>query len=259
MGRKKGIFGWTWRILLGIVLSPLALILLLALLLCLPPVQRKAVSVATGIISDKTGVDISLQHIGIKLPLDLSLDGLLAMNQQADTLLNVDCLRLSVNFESLKQGVIGINALRLSGVSIDTQNLVESVGINGSFGELCLVSDSTLFSGGNISTTFNKISLKDADVGIVLFDTEDSVSDSTSAATPDWKMDVRNLSLENITFSLLPAELYASVDKMAAAAHISLADGVYSVSGLTLTGGVLTTDGKNVQIASLNADATVDS
>ena len=54
MAGKKGFSGWLWRIVATIILIPVILLILTAILLAIPPIQQKAVAIATGYLSDAT-------------------------------------------------------------------------------------------------------------------------------------------------------------------------------------------------------------
>ena len=56
------------------MLSPVLLFLVLTVLLYLPPVQNWAVDKVAAIASEKTGMDISVDHVNLSFPLDLSID-----------------------------------------------------------------------------------------------------------------------------------------------------------------------------------------
>ena len=78
---------------MGIAVSiPVSIFLLLALLLYLPPVQNWAVKQFSAIASEKTGLDISVEHVRLKFPLDLHVDHVKVLQtndslpQQKDTI-----------------------------------------------------------------------------------------------------------------------------------------------------------------------------
>ena len=52
-----------------------ALLVILALLIYFPPVQRWLVEKATAYASEQTGMDISIRQVSQSFPLDLSVDG----------------------------------------------------------------------------------------------------------------------------------------------------------------------------------------
>ena len=63
------------------VITPLLLFIILAVLLYLPPVQNWAVKKAAAIASEKTGMEITIDHVRLAFPLDLGIDGFRAIKQ----------------------------------------------------------------------------------------------------------------------------------------------------------------------------------
>ena len=77
-----------WWILI-ILLSPVLLFVVLTVLLYLPPVQNWAVDKVTAIASEKTGMDISIEHVNLSFPLDLAIDEFRVL-QKPDTIADVE-------------------------------------------------------------------------------------------------------------------------------------------------------------------------
>lgn len=60
---------------LGIaVLTPVLLFIILAAMLYLPPIQNWVAQKVTAIASEQTGMEISVGHVSLEWPLDLSID-----------------------------------------------------------------------------------------------------------------------------------------------------------------------------------------
>lgn len=66
----------TLKVLLAVVITPIALFLILTLLLYCPPVQKWAVEKAAQVASEKTGMRITVEQLRLSFPLDLRLQGL---------------------------------------------------------------------------------------------------------------------------------------------------------------------------------------
>lgn len=69
----------TLKVLLAVVITPIALFLILTLLLYCPPVQKWAVDRAAQVASEKTGMRITVEQLRLSFPLDLRLQGLKAL------------------------------------------------------------------------------------------------------------------------------------------------------------------------------------
>ena len=68
---KYTLLGWSWRVLLGIALTPIFLLLLLFVLIYCPPVQKFAVDKAAEILSEEMGMEVTVENVNLKFPLDL--------------------------------------------------------------------------------------------------------------------------------------------------------------------------------------------
>ena len=80
----KKVFKW-----IGIaVITPFLLMIILAVLLYLPPVQNWAVKKVAAIASEKTGMEITVEHVCLEFPLNLGLEGFRALHPN-DSLPNV--------------------------------------------------------------------------------------------------------------------------------------------------------------------------
>lgn len=76
----------TLKVLLAVVITPIALFLILTLLLYCPPVQKWAVEKAAQVASEKTGMRITVEQLRLSFPLDLRLQGLIDARRDIVTL-----------------------------------------------------------------------------------------------------------------------------------------------------------------------------
>ena len=67
------------RIFAWIVLTPIALFLLLAILIYIPPVQQFAVDRAAQYLTKKTGVRFNVESVRLAFPLDLAIHNVTAV------------------------------------------------------------------------------------------------------------------------------------------------------------------------------------
>ena len=82
-------FGWTWRILLWVVLCPIVLLAIFSILLYIPPVQKWAVDKASDWLSEEMNMQVGVERVLLKCPLDLSMNGMYAI-QEGDTVLHAE-------------------------------------------------------------------------------------------------------------------------------------------------------------------------
>lgn len=205
MKKKRTLGGRIWRISLCILLFPLFLFLLLSVLLWVPSIQQWSVDKASAILSRQTGMEFSIDRVRLTPLIDLSLDGILALDEQADTLLASRKLLLSVDMSTLLDSVVSVRSLNLSDVVVNTKDLAKDVSITGSLGILRLISDRTLPFGNY--TSVDKLIVSDADITIVLPDSANH--EKTENAKPfKWIFDARDVSLSDVGVTLQPLGLH---------------------------------------------------
>ena len=127
----KKAFWW----ILGILLSPVLLFLILTLLLYLPPVQNWAVDKVAAIASEKTGMQITVDHVNLSFPLDLGIDGFHII-QQPDTIADVERMVVDVQLMPLFKNKVIIEELEVNNVKFNTAQFVEAAHVKGQFKRL---------------------------------------------------------------------------------------------------------------------------
>ena len=90
-----------------VLLTPIILFIILMILLYVPPVQNLIRKQATAIASDATGMDISVERIDLRFPLNLLVRGVL-MVQPADSAVDVQHPDTLLNLGSLKRTGTGM-------------------------------------------------------------------------------------------------------------------------------------------------------
>ena len=71
-------------------------LVLLPMLLYIPFIQNYAKNIACEQVSEATGWDVSVDRLLLKFPLDLSVDGVLVLDEQCDTMISAENLLLDV-------------------------------------------------------------------------------------------------------------------------------------------------------------------
>ncbi len=72
----------TLKTLMWIVIA----VLLIPVLLYIPPVQTLVKNIACGIVRDKSGMDIAIDRLSLRFPLDLTLEGVKVIEAAGDTM-----------------------------------------------------------------------------------------------------------------------------------------------------------------------------
>ena len=112
--------------MLGLLIAPFALLLLIAVLLYIPPVQRFVVAQATKILSERTGMTVHIDHLHLGFPLDLNVGGVEVIKAEGDTLLTLSSLSFSPSLRPLFDKQIEIPEIQLSGLNL---NYTDSTGL----------------------------------------------------------------------------------------------------------------------------------
>ena len=129
------------RIALWVLLTPIILFIILMILLYVPPTEFDTKQ-ATAIASDATGMDISVERIDLRFPLNLLVRGVLVVQpadsavdvQHPDTLLNLGSLNVRVQAWPLLKGKVEVDDITLKQVAVNSSNLMEGMCIKGVLG-----------------------------------------------------------------------------------------------------------------------------
>ena len=133
-----------------ILLTPIILFVILMVLLYIPPVQNLIRKQATAIASEATGMDISVERIDLRFPLNLLVRGVqviqpiqadkqissvpgdsLAVKQVSDTLLTLESLNVRVQAWPLIRGKVELDEVTVNGVFLNSADLIEGIRIRG--------------------------------------------------------------------------------------------------------------------------------
>ncbi len=181
-------------------------------LLYVPPVQNLIRREVTAYASKATGMQIQVERIGLRFPLNLLVRGVEVI-QQPDTLLSLESLNVRVQAWPLLKGKVEVDEVTLSRVAFNSANLIDGMEIKGVLGRFFLQSHGVDLS--NETAVINATELSDTHVQMLMNDTTTTPKDTTASAPVNWKVDLHQLKLKNVSFSMqLPA------DSMRMAAHI---------------------------------------
>ena len=173
----KKAFWW----ILGILLTPVLLFVVLTLLLYLPPVQNWAVDKVAEVASEKTGMQISVEHVNLSFPLDLSIDHFQVIHG-GDTIADMD-------HPLLKKKVI-INELEITDTKLNTNGFVDAVRVKGNFKRLFLTSKGIDLDQQTVEV--NGAMLENARLDVQL---RDSVPEDTTTTQNLWIIHADSLTI----------------------------------------------------------------
>lgn len=242
---KHTLFGWGWRILMWLVLTSVVLFVLLALLIYFPPVQKWAVGEAADWLSEEMNMDVKVENVRLKFPLDLSMGGVLAV-QEGDTVLSAEELQLSVQPRPLFDGVVNVDEVVLRNADVNTRGLIDAILIKGHVGELAACTHGVDLEKERI--VVNDLTLRNSGIYLSLPDTVPP--DTIEKEPAKWKISMEHILLDQVEFGLLlPQGKGYSIDdlysiksvandldtyfgKAELRANIDLENGTYSVGNL---------------------------
>ena len=199
---------------LGItVATPIALFLLLAILLYIPPVQNFAVHQVANYLSGNLGMDVRIDKVRLAFPLDLAVHHMTAV-EKGDTLLNADRLRLNVKLMPLFEGRADVDGFELYGLVIDTKNYISDTRIKGHAGQLTAAAHGVDWEKELVNLDHAR--LHDADIYVTLSDT---AKKDTTESKAKWNIAVKKVDIERSKVHLqMPGDsmrIYANLGRAA--------------------------------------------
>ena len=199
---------------LGItVATPIALFLLLAILLYIPPVQNFAVHQVANYLSGNLGMDVRIDKVRLAIPLDLAVHHMTAV-EKGDTLLNADRLRLNVKLMPLFEGRADVDGFELYGLVIDTKSYISDTRIKGHAGQLTAAAHGVDWEKELVNLDHAR--LHDADIYVTLSDT---AKKDTTESKAKWNIAVKKVDIERSKVHLqMPGDsmrIYAKLGRAA--------------------------------------------
>ena len=199
---------------LGItVATPIALFLLLAILLYIPPVQNFHVNQVANYLSGNLGMDVRIDKVRLAFPLDLAVHHMTAV-EKGDTLLNADRLRLNVKLMPLFEGRADVDGFELYGLVIDTKSYISDTRIKGHAGQLTAAAHGVDWEKELVNLDHAR--LHDADIYVTLSDT---AKKDTTESKAKWNIAVKKVDIERSKVHLqMPGDsmrIYANLGRAA--------------------------------------------
>ena len=235
--RHKGwkIAGWTIGILLLLVVA-------LPLSLYIPWVQNVVKDFACEYASKKTGMDISVGRILVKFPLDVSVDDVLIIDQQGDTMLQAGNLTADIAFKPLldKQVVIDGVHLKQGRYAMTTDD--ESMALRVDVDQADIDDVDVDLNGNNVK--LGDARLKGGNVTLSYLPYKVVEEEDTSATEP-WRVQAKRIVLDDIDYKM---DMLPTIDNMAAhVTHAELHDGKVDTGAKTVDVGGLQVDSADVR------------
>ena len=190
--RMKKVFKW-----IGImVLTPILLFLILAALLYVPPIQNWAAQKVAAIVSEKTGMEITVGHVNLEWPLDLGIDNFRILHQNdslpqvKDTIADIGHLTADVQLWPLLKKRVVINELSLNEGRINTNGFISDLRIKGQVGELWLASRGIDLDKETVEVNGARLTEGRLDINLT-----DTAAVDTTESTLKWKINADSLNI----------------------------------------------------------------
>ena len=232
--KAKRIAGWTIGILL-------LLLVLLPLSLYIPWVQNVVKDYACRWASRETGMDISVGRILVKFPLDVSLDDVLIVEQNGDTMLRAGNLTADVAFGPLLRKQVHISEAELTEARYKLSTADSSL-------HLAVDVDGCVVKGGVVDLARNRVDVADGALhgGNVTLNylpyKKEHDPDTTSAAP--WRITARHLTLDDVDYAM---QMQPTIDGMTAhVGHAELGDGLVDTGAHSVVARYLHVDSSRV-------------
>jgi len=189
------------KIASAVIICPIALILLLAVALYIPPIQNWAVGIVSDYASEETGMDVKVGRVLLAFPIDLALDNIHCIKQndslpQKDTILFVQHAVVDVQLLPLLKKEVKVNELELVGAKLNTSDFIHEARIKGNIGRLALENGEPVaaINLNDYGVILSSAVLDNAHLNVELSDT---VPEDTSKSENLWKIYLNDLSVSN--------------------------------------------------------------
>lgn len=157
--------------------------------------------------SDATGMDISVERIDFRFPLNLLVRGVLVVQpdeaarvQHADTLLSLESLNVRVQAWPLLKGRIKVDDITLKQAVVNSSGLLKGMRIKGVLGHFFLAAHGIDLNAEEAVLT--DIWLSDTHMQVTLADTTATAPEDTAKTMPNWKIALHALKLKNVSVGL---------------------------------------------------------
>lgn len=181
---------------LGVLLTPVLLLFVVAVSLYLPPVQDLAVRLVTQYASEHTGYDIRAERVRLVFPLDLGINGVSvlkhgnSLTHPTDTIADINSLTVNIRLLPLFKRQVEIDQLDLRKTKIDTDGFIVGTQVKGFVGRLTLESHGIDL--GKDTLRINSLALDNAQIGVFMSDT---TSQDTAKTENFWKINVEEMTV----------------------------------------------------------------
>ncbi len=186
------------RVLLWVLVGILGLVVLLCVAVYLPPVQKFAIEKASVLVTEKTGMHLSVERFRLRFPIGISVYGVTVVMPSGDTLAGVGSVRADAALWPLLAGRVLVR-----NVSVENAHSL----YRDTTGTLSVDARLDAFSAGSVSLgisdnalTVYRASLDGADVSLFLG--ARITPEKDTIPTVPWRFEVRRIDLSNVKYAM---------------------------------------------------------
>ncbi len=240
--RPLRVFKKILKVFLWILAGIFGLLMLVCVLVYLPPVQKFAVGKVERIVSESTGMQLSVERFRLRFPLGVSVQGATLVTPAGDTLVAFDRLKANIALLPLVSGDVRATGISLEKASVTYRDTVSAMLLRAHL-DAFAVRGAGLHLKDN-SVRISRAALKGADVRLELGEgtpIPDTAAVDT-AASAAWKFRLRRFDISGLKFAMTtsPNESEIAVDLphgMIRRAAMDLGTRDIAVKRIRLTGG----------------------
>lgn len=225
----------------ALIVLPFVLIAFMVSLIYFPPFQNWLVRQVAAYASEQTGMQISVEKVRLKFPLDIAIYNAKAF-QDGDTVLVASQVVADVRLWPLFRGDVEVDVLTLDDVNVNTRNLIHTMRLRADIGHLALNAHGISLKQELVK--LDETVLADARISLELSDT---VPEDTTPSTNRWRIMLAWVSLTNTDFTLhMPGDTLSVRAYMGSAdvngGLLDLGKSLYSVDSINWKDGRLNYD-----------------
>lgn len=188
----------------------LIVIAIVPFLLYIPGIQEWVKDIVISKVSQSTGLDISVDRILLKFPLQLEVDNTLIIEASRDTMLQAENINIDVKFLPLLVLDVDINSANIRNAKYRMLTADSSMLLTARIKNFDL-------SAGNINLSKNSININDAglegaDLNIYFDNEKSKPTPEDTANTQNWIINARHLSLKDIHYSMQMMPVIDNID-----------------------------------------------
>lgn len=190
------------KIWIALFVSPLMIILIMAVALYLPPIQQWAVDMASRQASESMGMDVTVGRVRLAFPLNLSLESVRVTKQDSllpqrkDTIAEVGRAVVNVQLLPLFSSQVSVAELEIVAAKINTIDIIPQARVKGNVGRMAIIGGKPIATvlWQKSSVDVKNVLIDDAHLDVAL---TDSVPEDTTETKNPWKIRLEEITVNN--------------------------------------------------------------